>query len=165
MLFFLFALFQIALCDKMTPEQAADVGKLILTDPKALIPMMQHAKKSDIGAVIKMLSTRIHTLDDEKAHIKAKIAANKEKQEKIAKEMEQQSQQQEANAGEEQPAAVDTPVAEKSVAAPVPGKATNLMATLKKVANSKNHKASGKKGGLGGILAILPLLLKGLGGH
>jgi len=164
MLFFLFALFQIAVCDKMTPEQSADIGKLILTDPKALIPMMQHAKKSDIGAVIKMLGARIHTLDDEKAHIKAKIAANKVKQEKIAKEMEQ-SQQQEANAGEEQPAAVDTPVAEKSVAAPVPGKATNLMATLKKVANSKNHKASGKKGGLGGILAILPLLLKGLGGH
>lgn len=154
----------------MTPEQTADIGKLILTDPKALIPMMQHAKKSDIGAVIKMLSTRIHTLDDEKAHIKAKIEANKEKQEKIAKEMEQESQQQEANAGEEQPvaeqqpAAVVTPVAEKSVAAPVPGKATNLMATLKKVANSKDHKA-GKKGGLGGILAILPLLLKGLGGH
>lgn len=130
----------------MSPQETQKIAKMILKNPKALVPMMQHAKKTDIADVIKMLGTRINVLDNEKAAIKKKIAANHVKQEKIKEEMAAEA---------------------KSVAAPVErkDKAQNLMATLKKVADAHSKKTTKKSGGLGGILAILPLLLKGLGGH
>jgi len=162
MLFFLFAIVQIVSCSKlnMTPEQSKEVGKLILSNPKALVPLMKNAKKSDIGAVIKMLSSRIHTLDDEKAKIKAKIVANDKKQEEIKEEIAES-----ADAGQE----VSTPVVAEPKLMATPAKvsadkATNLLASLKKVASSKKHGGK-KKGSASAILAILPLLLKGLGGH